>query len=326
MIAIFDIGGTNFRAAIYQNKKIIKIEKIPTPNYLKGFSINAINNHILDLIFVFIKKNEGVNCIGVCFAGPVSKNGVIWGSSVIYGKKILKNFNLRNEIIKKTKIDNVYVVNDLFAASWRYINQYNKFLLVTVSSGIGNKIVINKEVQIGDDGFEGELGHIRAIGCEEINIKCDCGWGINHIGSISSGRGIENIANKYKNTVFNKSYLESSLQNNKYITIYDIAKAADMSDVFANEIIDYCTKPLAYTFCSLLASLYLDKIILMGGFVQNCNSYIKYLVKNMIDFGIYNFNSDMIKEKIIIGYNDDEHGLYGLISYLDSKYCMENIQ
>ena len=326
MIALFDIGGTNFRSAIYHNQILSNIEKTLTPNYTMGLSETEINNHILDKIYSFVIKNDKIYCIGVCFAGPISKSGIVWGSGVIYGNILKNKYNLKDLIIKKTNIKIVYVVNDLYAAALRYKNYYKNYLILTVSSGIGNKIVINRNVQIGDDGLEGEIGHIRAIDCDNININCDCGCGTNHIGSISSGRGIENIANKYKYSLFKNQYEKSILIKKQFISICDIAIAADNNDLFSIEIINYCTRPLAYVLCTILSSLYLEKIILMGGFAQNCNSYIKILKNNMLDFGVYNYNSEMILEKIVIGHNDDDHGLLGLIEYIKSNYILESIK
>ena len=327
MLAVFDIGGTNLRAATFYLGVLSNIEIIKTPNYFVYSSEEKINEQIIEIIQSYIIKHKQVKSVGVCFAGPVSKQGVVIGSSVIYGKKLNKPFHLRSKLMKILGMNQIIVVNDLFAAAWRYIGIYKNFLILTISSGIGNKIVVNNEVQIGNEGFEGELGHILAFGCDSIEVTCTCGCGNNHIGAISSGRGIENVANILKNNRFINSYSKSVLYEIESIKADDIAKAADSSaDAFALEVIWYCVRPLAYTLCALLTSLYLEKIIIMGGFAQNCISYIEILKKQMIEFGVYNYSSSMISSRVEMGKNDDMHGIWGLVNYSNNYYNRSGIK
>ena len=87
-------------------------------------------------------------------------------------------------------------LNDVSAAAW-YLSsrtRARRFLVVTVSSGIGSKLFDRDHPAgvIDDPPYAGEIGHVVVDPGDDAPL-CGCG-GRGHLGAISSGRGTERLA------------------------------------------------------------------------------------------------------------------------------------
>lgn len=319
MNLVFDIGGTTSRTALCDRGRIIQSSRVDTPSFLNRGSGKEITDGIAQIVADGCREYAGnFSKIGISYAGPVSGDGQPAPSAVIYGRFSDECGDIRSAVQSVTGDKNVVFANDLTAAAYRYIHDYDSFCLITVSSGIGNKFVFRGKIQTSDEGIEGEIGHIPAPFYDGYDIKCSCGKGENHIGMISSGRGAEILSLDCAKNKYRSEYAASVLNGTK-MTSRDIAHAADCGDGFAMLVINDCMKPLAYC-CSLyLTSMYLDRIIFMGGFVQNCEYCIEAIRENAARFGVFGMTSDQIRQKMILAPNDDNHGVIGMDILLDVK-------
>lgn len=336
-ICVIDIGGTNFRSGVYKNGELLlySLNKTSTPNF-KKFSIPQLKTKITEKIcesYIRCKDNfSDLEILAISFPGPVSEKGLIMESGVIFGGNLGKPFDLItliNQTLCKqnfTVPNHIKVTNDMTASAWRYSDyDYDPFCIITVSSGIGNKIFSNKKILIGSDGLAGEIGH-HSVSLEQFSKPCFCGCGNNHIAAISSGWGIEIYAKELaqKNGLYNSLFLQSYFGKHCNYSVQRmnneiIAQYADMGDIFAQKVIDFCSLPLANAIRLLCVALYLKKIILIGGFALNCNYYKESLIKNIIRERIYNFTDDDIKQLIIYGEHDDFHALIGLGKMIENE-------
>ena len=319
-ICVCDIGGTNFRMAVFENGSLYDVKKIKTPNFYL-YNEKEIKRLIVDaLVSGFTEKKNiytDMNRFSVCFPGPVTQEGEVLGSSVIFGTTLKERFFLKRELEERLPDVTVSVMNDLTAAAYRYMGNGN-FCLITVSSGIGNKVCIDDRVIIDPEGRTGEIGHYSADGIE-LGIECTCGTGKDHVGMIASGRGVEWIARRFggeKETEAGKLFLKSALYvgccgDSLQITAEMLARAADGGDPFSRYVIDFCTKPLAAEICLLAIAMYIPKFIIIGGFALHCEYYMEALVRNIKEKGIYNFTDTEIEKMIVCGVRDDDHGLIG---------------
>ena len=316
MYLVFDIGGTSFRVASVENDKILSHRKFNTPNFLQGYNENEISNLLVQYIVDAInEQGRDAEYIGIAFPGPVNDKGIVVSSPVIHGKLLSEPFPLESILKEKTHNPNIRVVNDMTAAAYRYIQVYNNFCLITISTGIGNKVIIDRNVIISSEGVEGELGHVRTDSVN-IEIPCDCGRGLNHLNAICSGRGVVNVANILKNEQLKDTYMRSVLYGKK-LNEYLIAGGADNGDLFCRELLDICTRPVAQAVCTLLNTIYLQKIIFIGGFFFGCHYYFEALNKNIVSYAVYNQNPDQVRSKLMPGYSDDLNGLIGMKNYID---------
>lgn len=166
MIIGVDIGGTNIRAGLVKDNKILKYISIPTQ---AKDGKNIVINNILYIISKLFNKE--VNAIGIGCPGPLNKKGVIIKTPNLP----FKNFDLRKLVEKKFKVP-VFIENDAncFTLGEAIIGKgknFNYVVGLTLGTGVGGGIVINKKIYRGKS-FAGELGHIV------INFngpKCSCG-------------------------------------------------------------------------------------------------------------------------------------------------------
>lgn len=150
-----DIGGTKISGVVYNGKKVIDELTIVTPKNLFEFERNLLK--LVD----FLSAKKKVFGLGIGIAGLVDqKNGHVRYSPNI---KFIRNLDLAKMFkingIKKVKMDNDA---NCFARAELMLGQgrkFNNFLVLTLGTGIGGGIVINRHLYRGQNNFGGEFGH-----------------------------------------------------------------------------------------------------------------------------------------------------------------------
>jgi len=162
-----DIGGTEIKAGIVSNGKVIKKITVKTQtNKGRKQVIQNITNAIKQLF------NKNIKAIGIGAPGPLDyKRGIL-------GKQLnlpLSNFNLKKFVQQKFKVPvavdndaNVFTLGEALQGAGK---KYDNVIGLTLGTGIGGGIVINKKLYHGR-GNAGELGHITIKFDEKIKSKC----------------------------------------------------------------------------------------------------------------------------------------------------------
>jgi glucokinase len=255
-------------------------------------------------------KNQGaqINQIGISFAGPVNKKGVVIKAPNIFGPT-LENIPFADIVANSTKLK-TGVANDMVAAGygqmkWGSAQGLSNFLVFTVSTGIGANTFLDHEPIIGKNGMAGEIGHLSVFGPNEMEKArqyfCGCGkWG--HLEAISSGNSAALITlNRAINYYLrNDSRIESSqvltelkkeafkyaesIANNdtqsekiREVVNKAIGKGAALGDWFSREVYNIVIPPVAQ---ALVASDTIDdmeKIVLVGSYGLKMPGYIDKL-------------------------------------------------
>jgi len=317
---VFDIGGTSFRVG-YCNEdgELSCVKKVESPNFINNNTLqikelqNKLVAQIVETTNEYRENNPHINKIGITFPGPVTKDGRVVKAPTLWGR-MDEEFPLQEILLERLKGCEVYVINDITAAGWRYIDvQDGTFCLITVSSGIGNKIFWNREVLLNEKGFGGEMGHVSCDD-EYSRIPCDCG-DYGHIASVSSGRGIERIAEHISNK-YSELYQSSYLKNTKFTT-YEIINGIKKGDEFSQLLLRESIKPIAKSISFIYSLIGIEKYIVIGGFAAAVgNRYldtIEELILEKIPMGL---SSDGIKNMLMLGFCDDNDGLIGMAKYI----------
>jgi predicted NBD/HSP70 family sugar kinase len=182
-----DVGATKISAGLVYENKIPKLIKILTESE-KGKE--AVIKNILKAISVFV--NPKVKAISVGIAGQVdSKNGVLVSSPNMSKtvKKIPLKKIIEKEFRKKTFIENDVNCFTLGEATYGAGKKYKNVIGLTLGTGIGGGIVLDKEIYHGKQGLAGEFGHMTII---ENGYVCSCGKK-GHLEVYASGRAMENL-------------------------------------------------------------------------------------------------------------------------------------
>ena len=176
MIAIgIDVGGTSIKGATIKTGGII-LDRFAMPTD-KNREAEDIIGELTDIINNLLKEkhyDEPIAGIGIAIPGTFNKEtGVI-----VTCPNLPKwnGFNIKQFIENKCH-HYVKVVNDADAAALAEAKygsgkDVNYMLMITLGTGVGGGIVINKELYNGNLGMGGELGHmVIEVGGRE----CGCG-------------------------------------------------------------------------------------------------------------------------------------------------------
>ncbi|MCM8799498.1 MAG: ROK family protein [Candidatus Omnitrophica bacterium] len=171
-----DLGGTNLRIGLFDNKLNIK-EKVSfdTADFkTKDSLLNIIVKSIKDIINRYNLTKKMILGVGLGVPGPVnSKRGLVYFFPNIKG---WQNVNLLK--ILKQKLDvPIYIDNDTNLTSLAEANLgagkiYKNLVCITLGTGVGGGIIIDKELYRGSNFIAGEIGHIPI---NEKGPLCSCG-------------------------------------------------------------------------------------------------------------------------------------------------------
>lgn len=168
----FDVGGTFIKYAIIDSLGEIHLkDKVKTP----GAPCKETIPNIMIEVFNSLKDKYQISCIGISTAGQVNVDkGVV--EYAVDNLPEYSNTDFREKLGKTLNLP-VFVDNDVNSAASGEMwigngKNLKNFLCVTLGTGVGGAIVINKEVYRGENFSGGEVGHFIIV--PEGN-KCNCG-------------------------------------------------------------------------------------------------------------------------------------------------------
>jgi glucokinase len=257
-----DLGGTSIKAGIADQKgKIILKHSLPT-NAEQG--PEAVVNQIKKCVRQLLKKNtKEIVGIGIGSPGIVKlKKGTVenppnfpgW-SKVQLGSILKKEFDL-----------DVFVENDANAAAIGELTfgagiDLDNFLMVTLGTGVGGGIIVNKKIFRGESGAAGEIGHVSI---DHKGPKCNCG----SFGCIEAYAGnnylIQNVSRELNDHIGSLLYHYVNVDNKK-LTPKLIHEAATENDAYSKSIIIELGKKIGYALTSIINLLDITNVIVGGG-------------------------------------------------------------
>lgn len=125
---------------------------------------------VVEAINKYIEKYEDqAERIGIGVPGIIRNNKIVYTCNIALGdsnfiKKIHTNLpiKLANDALCAT-IAEYTLIDD---------SKYNNYALITIGTGIGAGMIINKEIYEGRNGYAGEVGHMVI---KKDGIQCNCG-------------------------------------------------------------------------------------------------------------------------------------------------------
>jgi glucokinase len=168
-----DLGGTSIKLGIISN-----LGAIVTKNSIPSFAELGPDEVILQIkkgIGQILSRREAkIKGIGIGAPGVINtEKGTVEYPPNFPGWEIIK----LGKIIQKEFGFKTYVENDANAAAiGEYIfgagKKYNSFIMITLGTGVGGGVIVNKKIFRGDYGAAGELGHMSI---DYNGPKCKCG-------------------------------------------------------------------------------------------------------------------------------------------------------
>lgn len=257
-----DLGGTSIKIGLVDEKGKI-VEKVSVDS-LANDGPNAVVSQIKKGIKQLLKKDD-YKLLGIGIGSPGTiriKKGTVedppnfpgWGK-----------IHLGNLIKKEFKVE-VFVENDANAAAIGELiygagRKYENFIMITLGTGVGGGIIINKKIYRGEVGGAGELGHVT-IDAEGVPCKCGSfGCVEAYIGSNYLIERVKTELQKVKKSIL----LELCGNNLDKLNPQIIHEAAVLGDQFARSVIIDTGKRLGYGLSSAVNIMDIATIIIGGG-------------------------------------------------------------
>lgn len=252
-----DIGGTNCRGALLSTSgDLSPLRRMPTPADvdLESFlsTLEAFCRGLIEEA-----KGERVAAVGMGVPGVIGTDGTVHASPNL---PILNGVPLARRL-KETLGLPVHVVNDASAAAWGEAlwgagRHLSSFIVLTLGTGVGGGLVLNRRLWTGADGAAAEAGHLVV---DPQGIPCGCG-SRGCLEQYASATAIVRAAQKALDAGC-KSLLESV----EPLCCESIAKAARDGDELARGIFCDAGRMLGLALASVANLLNLDGAVIAGG-------------------------------------------------------------
>lgn len=272
-----DLGGSHIGFGLLDESfNIIKKEKVLITRQTEV-------QQIIYLLKEGIKNllDKSVKYIGIGFPGlcDIKTKIVTRASNVNFSSVCIP------EIIEKEFNIPVYLDNDANCATIAEffkgnLQDTNNSVLITIGTGIGGGIILNKEIYRGSNFSAGEFGHTTFV---KNGIPCGCG----------------------KKGCFEKYASISALKKKCIEKGYDFEVAEDIFNSNDKDIIKIKNEwlnNLAEGISNIYNVLDIDKMVVGGGFSKSFYLIEKEL-RNIVKENIYNKNKEVIIQKALLENN-----------------------
>lgn len=328
-----DIGGQSTTIGIVDKRGVIKLLRVgegflaPGDYKVQEEYVDALSK-ALDEMFREVGGIELIEGVGIGAPSGSYLTEKIDNASNL--PEEWKNFRIVDMVKKKTGIEHVFLDNDANVAAlgeWMYggAKDTDHFIMITLGTGVGSGIVAEGRLIRGKHGLGGELGHTRAVACE--NRKCGCGL-TDCLERYTAATGVAATAIKFIEEKGNNSALkdlydkrrveikaelqekqmklhketdekeikelkkEISRLEDKYekpIESKDVSQAAKDGDALANEIYEYTGAILGRSIANFIAFSDPDKVFLFGGLAKAGDLLLKPTRKAMEEVLLKNY-------------------------------------
>ncbi|QGY42229.1 ROK family protein [Maribellus comscasis] len=304
-----DIGGTKCAIALVntEGKIIDKINTCAHVNLNEDGLVKLVAEQIKELIQRNQLQETDLQGIGMGCAGHIRfRDGVIITTSNLKG---FKNYPLRDAMQKYFKIP-VILDNDANAQAFGAYKfgagkGYDDMVFLTISTGIGAGIVINKKLFRGATGTAGEVGH--TIVEPHTELTCTCG-NKGCLMAMACGMALPFLyQKKIKEGKKSKLNIPPHFDISKLSGQY-LKKGLDMDDPVSKEIISDSAYYVGLGIYNIFQTLN-PPLIVLGGGLTNWGDF--YLGKIKATF--YELARDMIFDpiKIVISNIGADAGVIG---------------
>ena len=304
-----DLGGTNIAVGIVdRDNNIVKKASLPTS---AGRNADEIVKDMAFLCNRLVEELGILHCqveaVGIASPGAIDPvNGIVSYMSTLN----MVNYPIVSKLKEHLPIRRVYLENDANAAALGEAiagsgKGVDKFIMVTLGTGVGGGIVIDGKIYSGFNHAGGELGHMVI---EHNGRKCTCGrrgcWE-----TYCSATGLITTTKEYMMTSRSSlmwKIVENDIERVDGKTAY---KAAALGDMTARAV---CAEYTDYLACGLanIVNIFQPEVICIGGGLSNEGENLIAPLREIVDRIQYTSRSP-IKTQIKIAELRNDAGIIG---------------
>jgi glucokinase len=285
-VLVFDIGGTNVRGAVCDpgSGRPLDVTCRPTPNYLDlpGWGAERLfRATVAEMAAVGRTLTNAVPpaAVVVGWPGPITPDGTALRSPTIVGPALDRPLPVGAAAAELWPGSRIAILNDLAAAGYAYVGEgWADFCIVTVGSGIGNKVFVDGRPLLGPNGRGGEIGHGLA------HMAADCPAGVvepgARLGEVASGRGALRLARRLAE-VCPEAFAGSALfPAGRDFDERALVRAYLAGDGFAQRAVGLAAEPLGRALAAVHVGVGTERFVLTGGFATALGEAYRRLVAN----------------------------------------------
>lgn len=282
-----DLGGTGIKVGLIdENHNIIHRANAPTLATRRHYS--EIIKDMAELAKKVVREagydiNKDIKSIGIGSPGSCdSKNGV-----VIYANNLnFINVPLRAEMQKYIGLP-VYIGNDANVAAlgeFKFLDEdISEMVAITLGTGVGGGVIIDKKIYEGFNGEAAELGHMQV---QMINGEsCTCG----RTGCWEAYASITALVRDTKRAI--QAHPECAMA--KAVAAHDVrinGKTpflwAKKGDSVARKVVDNYIKAIAEGIASVI-NIFQPEILVIGGAISKEGEYLLNPIKEIASKATY---------------------------------------
>ena len=315
---VLDIGGTSTRVARLDptTGEHECVRRVATPNYLTHAGTPP--DRIVAMLARSIEREvtaalEGglADCIIVGYPGPVSDFGVALRSPTILGPDNRYEVDVAAMLSELWPDASIRVLNDLTCAGYSFVGAGQRnFCVLTVGSGIGNKVFLDGTPYVGEHGFGGEIGHVKVspkCGTPVADLRAD-------LGEIASGRGTVWLAKLWAQRrpedFCNSAIADLRPDSADRLWSEQLVAAFLRSDKLALEIVETAAQPLATALAHIHLGCGLVRFFVTGGFASALGEEYRRMLVRMLRECTWELGQDW-DSMVVLSEAQREHGLLG---------------
>jgi glucokinase len=263
MIGI-DLGGTSIKMAIVNLEGNIQYQLSESTNVSSG--PEGIFNQIDSMINTCCSESniDRQSLKGIGIGAPAFmdiEKGYVKEAVNLAWKGVYMKERLENLLNLPVFVDNDANVAAL-GEMWRGAGVGSDDLLcITLGTGVGSGVIINRTIHHGANDTAGEFGHVTVI--PENGSPCNCGK-TGCLETISSATGLIRIVTE-SISEGRESSLSAILEQKGTLTAKDIADAAKAGDLLALEMINKVGYYLGLALGNYAVSINPGKVVVGGG-------------------------------------------------------------
>jgi len=249
-VIVVDVGATYLRVSIMGPHGFLlgEVARIPSPSkqMYPHDTIHMLQERLLHTLvreIYNVRANHShlsLEEVGVSFGAVITSDGVVKDASILWTESA-QGYDFKNALKERLPGFRLTILNDISAAAWRYKDE-GRFCLITVSSGLSNKVFSADngapgKLDLGTAGVGGEMGHVvvepRAVDSLVQHAKLQA----------------EAHPEEFQRSQLN-AYVKGNVQN---ITARNLAMSFKDGDDFAARLLE--EKDIPYCPCGNLADL-----------------------------------------------------------------------
>ncbi len=250
-----DIGGTKLAGGVLDSNAVL-LERRERPARVREgvqVSLGQVFDMAVELHEIAAARHGRVAGIGVCAPGPLDpRAGVIFNPPNMPG---WRDIPLAAELARRSglpcRVENDANGAGLAEALYGAGRGHSSVFYVTLSTGIGTGIILDRRVYHGKNGFAGEGGHVTID--YRSKVVCNCG-APGCIEALASGTA---IARRARHLLGKRA--------DPGLTAETLARAAAQGDRLARRLIEETAQMLGAWLGGVISLLDPDIIVIGGG-------------------------------------------------------------